>query len=123
MEIRGMDFFVYYVENMQQAIMFYQDTLKLELLGNYKDQWVEFKVGSMVLALCGPELSHPDPPAPSVGRIALAVEDIKEAATYLQDTGVDVEEIYESSVCYMAGFKDPYGNHLLLHQRKDGTCG
>lgn len=123
MEIRGMDFIQYYVENMQQAIKFYQDTLKLELLSNYQDQWVEFKVGSIVLALCGPELAYPDPPAPSAGRIALAVEDIKEASSKLQDIGVEVEEIHESSVCYMAGFKDPYGNHLLLHERKDGTCG
>ena len=118
-----MDFIQYYVENMQQAIKFYQDTLKLELFSNYQDQWVEFKVGSIVLALCGPELAYPDPPAPSAGRIALAVEDIKEASSKLQDIGVEVEEIHESSVCYMAGFKDPYGNHLLLHERKDGTCG
>lgn len=123
MQIRGMDFIQYYVENMQEAITFYQDILKLDLLSNYKDQWVEFKVGSIVLALCGPELAYPEPPAPSAGRIALAVEDIKVAASKLKDTGVEVEEIHESSVCYMAGFKDPYGNRLVLHQRKDGTSG
>lgn len=123
MQIRGMDFIQYYVEDMQEAIMFYQDTLNLELLSNYKDQWVEFKVGSIILALCGPELAYPDPPLPSGARIALAVEDIKVAASKLQDKGVEVEEIDESSVCYMAGFKDPYGNRLVLHQRKDGTSG
>ena len=37
--------------------------------------------------------------------------------------GVAVEDIGETDACYMAGFKDPFDNRLVLHQRKDGTWG
>ena len=45
----------------------------------------------------------------------------------LREAGVEFEypQVYDSSVCHMAFFKDPDGNALILHHRyapySDGT--
>jgi predicted enzyme related to lactoylglutathione lyase len=56
--------------------------------------------------------------------IALAVEDVAAAVEELRGKGVTVETgPHESGVCYSALIRDPDGNLLILHQRKDGTAG
>ena len=63
-----------------------------------------------------------DPPPTSV--IALAVDDVAAAADELEAKGVEVVlGPMESSVCTMAYVVDPFGNPIMLHQRKDGTVG
>ena len=43
MEIRGVDFIVHYVPNLEEAVLFYRDTLCLKLeLHNPAWNWAEF---------------------------------------------------------------------------------
>jgi predicted enzyme related to lactoylglutathione lyase len=124
MKVKGIDFVVYNVSNMQQAIAFYRDTLNLPLEYEYEGNWAEFSIGPMTLALCGPEWSQPPQRGYQGGAtVALAVEDINAAAEELRSKGIAVETPNETPVCYIAWFEDPDGNRLILHQRKDGTFG
>ena len=55
---------------------------------------------------------------------ALAVEDLPAAMEELQGKEVTVVfPIQESPICHLACIEDPDGNHVWLHQRKDGTFG
>ena len=118
MKIRGIDFVGLEVDDMQQATKFYEDTLGLSVYpGVVSDGWTEFSTPHVALAL-----SHLGLGAGSV-RIAFAVDDISEAVEELRSKGIDVTGPDESEVCYWASFKDPSGHDLLLHQRKDGSCG
>lgn len=131
MKVRGIDFVVYYVSNMQRAIEFYRDTLGLPLdyepKGNRVESsvgWVEIPIEPVTLALCGfAGLQPSQQSSQGAATVALAVEDIKAAIADLRGKGIAVEGPDESEVCYMAWFKDPDGNELMLHQRKDGTWG
>ena len=124
MKIKGIDFVVYNVSNMQRAIAFYRDTLGLPLDYEYEGNWAEFSMGPVTLALCGPEWSQPPQRGYQGGAtVALAVEDIQAAVEGLRSKGITVENPYETPVCYMAGGEDPDSNRLMLHQRKDGTFG
>jgi predicted enzyme related to lactoylglutathione lyase len=48
------------------------------------------------------------------------VEDFDSAYAKLKDRGVgfDIEKM-ETPVCWMAQFRDPDGNKLLIHKRKE----
>lgn len=51
------------------------------------------------------------------GTIALRVPDVVEAKAKLEAAGVQVNEMWDSSVCHGAEFCDPDGNAILLHHR------
>ena len=51
------------------------------------------------------------------GTIALRVPDVAAAKAKLEAVGVQVNEMWDSDVCYGAGFRDPDGNSILLHRR------
>ena len=59
--------------------------------------------------------------------VALRVPDVAASMERLRAGGMEPEfpEVYDSSVCHMAFFKDPGGNSLILHHRyapyRDGT--
>jgi predicted enzyme related to lactoylglutathione lyase len=124
MKVRAVDFVVYNVSNMERAIAFYRDTLGLSLEYQIEGNWAEFSVGAVTLGLCGPEWATPPQRGYQGGAtVALAVEDINAAIEELRGKGVTAEDAMETSVCYLALIEDPDGNRLILHQRKDGTCG
>jgi len=54
MEVRGVDFVLFLVRNLERSMQFYQDFLGLEL-AFYKEewQWAEFNAGNVTLSLCG----------------------------------------------------------------------
>ena len=88
-------------------------------------RWVEFTAGNVTLAVA--EL--PAASAAAAGRtggatVALAVPDVRAAVEALRGQGVRVlSEPEETPVCHIATISDPDGNHVYLHQRKDGTAG
>ncbi len=49
--------------------------------------------------------------------LALRVSDVEAAKARLQEAGVEVADMFDSGVCFGAGFKDSEGNGLLLHHR------
>ena len=123
MKVRAIDFIVNCCDEadrkkLERAIEFYRDTLGLPFSyckPELNPQWAEFSTEPVTLALW-----DAGPPGTIV---ALAVEDIHAATEELRSKGLDVEEPHETRVCYTACFEDPFGNRLMLHQRKDGTWG
>ena len=61
---------------------------------------------------------------PGGGTVALAVADAKVAVQELEQSGIQtLSPLGESSVCFWAIIKDPDGNRVIIHQRKDKTVG
>lgn len=126
MKIRGTDFVYYQTGDIDRAIAFYRDTLGLELEGYYEQmRWAEFDAGNTTLVLNDPSiLGVGIEPRPGGGAAALAVEDLADAMEELGGQGVTVVfPAQESPICHLACIEDPDGNHVWLHQRKDGTFG
>ena len=50
--------------------------------------------------------------------LAFHVEDVEAARAELESKGVEfLGDIIDSGVCFMANFRDPDGNALMLHHR------
>lgn len=121
MQIRGSDFVMYHVSNLENSVTFYCDILGMTVEGKYGDDWVELAATPTTLALYRPEEGDPRIGGASIG---LAVDDV--AAAVAELTAKDVEVVWgegESPVCHFAVIRDPDGNQVILHQRKDGTFG
>jgi predicted enzyme related to lactoylglutathione lyase len=121
---QAIDFVVYTVPDMEQAVAFYRDTMGIE--PDFVEEgsfWTEFDTQPVAFALCAPQPGgewswHGTPAA------ALAVDDVCAAVEALRSRGVTIlNEPVETSVCHMAFVEDPFGNRVCLHQRKDGTAG
>ena len=126
MKIRGTDFVYYQTGDIDRAITFYRDTLGLELAGYYEQmRWAEFDAGNTTLVLNDPSiLGVGIEPRPGGGAAALAVEDLAAAMEELEGKQVTVVfPAQESPICHLSCIEGPDGNHVWLHQRKDGTFG
>ena len=125
MEIRGVDFAVHYVPNLEEAVSFYRDTLGLKLeLHNPDWNWAEFSLPPITLVLFGTYPGAPLANGKGGTGLALAVDDIDGTVSELSGNGVDVEwGPNELSTCHVAMITDPGGNPIFLHKRKDGSWG
>lgn len=121
----GADFVYYEVSDLKKSVEFYRDTLGLRLLWmEEKYNWAEFDVPPTTLALYAPTPMLKRPPQTGGGGIAIAVVSVEEAVEELKSKGVQVDfGPLETEVCHMAFFRDPDGNSVGLHHRKDGTVG
>jgi catechol 2,3-dioxygenase-like lactoylglutathione lyase family enzyme len=122
MKIRGTDFVMYPVSDLARAAKFYRDVLGLpQEIYSEEGQWAEFNCGNLTLSLKGGE-KLPEPLAG--GHIALAVEDVHAACEELKRQGIRiVKEPQDYRCCQAIEILDPDGNHVILHQRADGTFG
>ncbi len=113
------DFIGVPVKNLERADEFYGKTLGLERSPHSGPRWVEYETGNVTLALISPEAMGPNfEPKPHSMPIALRVANVEEAKRKLQAAGVEFDdEIIDSGVCHIAGFRDPDGNALMLHRR------
>jgi predicted enzyme related to lactoylglutathione lyase len=105
------------VTDKERARKFYQETL--ELKPGYtamEGAWVEYEIGGTTIGVGCHPMWQPSRDGTSV---AFEVDDIEAAVTKLQERGVsfDIPKT-ETPVCWMAQFRDPDGNKLLVHQRK-----
>jgi catechol 2,3-dioxygenase-like lactoylglutathione lyase family enzyme len=117
-DVQRVDYIRIPVTDMAKATHFYGELLGLERNPNSPaDDWVEYEVGSVTLAVMTPHTHdyefEPLPP----GTIALRVPDVAEARATLEAAGVQVNELWDSGVCQGAGIRDPDGNAILLHNR------
>jgi catechol 2,3-dioxygenase-like lactoylglutathione lyase family enzyme len=117
-EVQRVDYIRVPVTDMDKANHFYGELLGLARNPNSPaDDWVEYEVGNVTLVVMTPETHdyefEPLPP----GTIALRVPDVAEAKATLEAAGVEVNEMWDSGVCYGAGVRDPDGNPILLHHR------
>ena len=115
--IKEVAFVAVAVSDKEQARTFYQETLELRPTQTQMDgAWVEYDLGPTTIGLgCDPSWK----PSRDGTTIAFEVEDIDAAIEKLKGRGVafDMEKT-ETPVCWMAQFRDPDGNKLLIHKRK-----
>ena len=105
------------VSDTERARKFYQETLELKPGHTAHDgAWVEYDLGPTTIGVG----SHPAwKPSRDGTTVAFEVANIDDAIKKLQSRGVtfDIEKS-ETPVCWMAQFRDPDGNKLVVHQRK-----
>ncbi len=120
MNVRGVDFVMYYVSDLKKGIKFYKEVLGLKPYGKPGESWAEFEAGNVTFDIGSFNKT-------SIGKgfgVALAVDDVKKTLKELKKKRVKiVDEVWETPVCQGATIADPDGNKIYLHARKDGTAG
>lgn len=113
--ITGLDFVGVPTQDPDRSRAFYIDTLGLK--PDPKSDY-EFWVDNTCFGIWEPEKQGMTF-APQVNaHLALHVEDVAAARAELEGKGVTfLGDTFDTGVCYMALFKDPDGNDLMLHNR------
>ncbi len=105
------------VSDAERAKKFYQETLELKPTSTQPGgKWVEYELGATTIGVG----SHPAwKPSRDGTTVAFEVPNIADAIEKLKSRGVafDIDKS-ETPVCWMAQFRDPDGNKLVVHQRK-----
>jgi predicted enzyme related to lactoylglutathione lyase len=120
--VSGVDFVTVPTQDLDAAHEFYGTVLGLPAGGVYQRGdgpalGAEFETGNLTLSVVIPTAVGIDFQASNVP-IALHVEDIEAARAELESRGVAfLGETMDTSVCFMAHFRDPDGNALMLHHR------
>ena len=117
--IKEVAFVAVAVTDKEKARKFYQETLELKLSTSAMDgAWVEYDIGPVTIGVgCHPAWQ----PSRDGTTIAFEVDDIDAAIAKLKERGVNFDmEKMETPVCFMAQFRDPDGNKLVVHKRKSG---
>ena len=119
MIVERTDFISVPVTDIERSKQFYRDTLGLDLID--ERGFPEFQLGENLslylvdLTSVGSEFT-----APHTSYIALRVPDVHETRAELESKGVAFDgETHRTPVCHMAFFRDPDGNSLMLHRRRD----
>jgi catechol 2,3-dioxygenase-like lactoylglutathione lyase family enzyme len=117
-EVERTDFVNVPVTDRARGLAFYTETLGLERNPLASEEWPEFHVGATTLLLTTPEQTGTAFRAGDYA-VALRVADVAGELERLRGNGVAFQfpEVYDSSVCHMAFFRDPDGNAFILHHR------
>jgi predicted enzyme related to lactoylglutathione lyase len=106
------------VSDKERARKFYQETLELKPSTTAMEgAWVEYDLATVTIGVgCHPAWQ----PSRDGTTVAFEVDDIDGAINKLKERGVtfDIEKT-ETPVCWMAQFRDPDGNKLVVHKRKE----
>jgi predicted enzyme related to lactoylglutathione lyase len=115
--IKEVAFVAIAVADRERARRFYQETLELKpALTQMDGAWVEYEIGGTTIGVG----SHPAwLPSRDGTTVAFEVDDIDAEVARLSERGVtfDIPKT-ETPVCWMAQFRDPDGNKLVIHKRK-----
>jgi len=105
------------VSDKERARKFYQETLELKPATTAMDgAWVEYELGPTTIGVgCHPAWK----PSRDGTTVAFETPNIDDAIKKLKERGVSFDlDKNETPVCWMAQFRDPDGNKLVIHQRK-----
>lgn len=120
-EITGLDFIGVPSRDPDRTRAFYVETLGLRPDENSD---YEFWVGETCFGIWEPERMGMDFVPQSNAHMALHVDDVAAARAELEAKGVVfLADTLDTGVCYMALFKDPDGNDLMLHHRYAPPAG
>ena len=119
MEVERVDFISVPVTDTERSAAWYRDTLGLPEIEHPAGTFPEFKLGdNTFLYLVDPTKIESEFKGPNHGAIALRVADVAETKAELEGRGVEfLGDVFDTSVCHMAGFADPDGNRFMLHRR------
>ncbi len=115
--IKEVAFIAIAVSDAERARKFYQETLELKpgttAMGG---AWIEYDLGGTTIGVgCHPAWQ----PSKDGTSVAFEVDNIDATIAKLKERGVTFDmEKTETPVCWMAQFRDPDGNKLLVHKRK-----
>ena len=115
--IKEVAFVAIEVSDAERARKFYQETLELKPgMTAMEGAWVEYDLGATTIGVgCHPAWK----PSRDGTTVAFEVEDIDATIATLKERGVSFDmEKTETPVCWMAQFRDPDGNKLVVHKRK-----
>jgi predicted enzyme related to lactoylglutathione lyase len=116
--IKEVAFVAIAVSDAERARKFYQETLELKPgMTAMGGAWVEYDLGATTIGVGCHSAWKPSRDGTTV---AFEVEDIDATIAKLKERGVafDMEKT-ETPVCWMAQFRDPDGNKLVVHKRKE----
>jgi len=119
--VKGIAFFAYSVRDVPRARAFYAETLGLTPGEQFGDHWIEFDVGNATFGVGNGE-SLGFQPGASTGA-AFEVDDITATREKLQESGVEVTDLFEFPACVTCFASDPEGNRFALHQRRTPPNG
>jgi predicted enzyme related to lactoylglutathione lyase len=105
------------VSDAELARKFYQETLELEPTRTQMGgAWVEYDLGDTTIGVgCHPAWK----PSRDGTTVAFEVPNIHDTVKKLKERSVSFDiDTSETPVCWMAQFRDPDGNKLVVHQRK-----
>jgi predicted enzyme related to lactoylglutathione lyase len=115
--IKEVAFIAIAVSDAERARKFYQETLELKPgMTGMGGAWVEYDLGATTIGVgCHPNWK----PSRDGTTIAFEVDDIDATIVTLKERGLEFDlNKTETPVCWMAQFRDPDGNKLVLHKRK-----
>jgi predicted enzyme related to lactoylglutathione lyase len=115
-KITGLDLAGAMVTNPQRAIAFYRDVLGLEpTMIDDQGRGAEFTLADG--STFGVWKAQPAQKTPCAAMM-FAVRDVKAAVEFYRGRGLELSDVIETPVCYMAYAEDPEGNAVIIHQRK-----
>lgn len=120
--IRNIDYTVIFGRQMSKMREFYGTTMGFPLHRELSPKWVEYRVGSNILALAEPETRFNDP-LPTVGNMlvqlafCVAPQEVDACATALEERGVAIvspptDQPFGHRTLF---FRDPDGNVLEIY--------
>jgi predicted enzyme related to lactoylglutathione lyase len=115
--IKEVAFVAIAVTDKERARKFYQETLELKPTSSgMEGAWVEYDLGTATIGVgCHPAWQ----PSRDGTTVAFEVDDIDATIAKLKERGVTFDMgKTETPVCWMAQFRDPDGNKLVVHKRK-----
>jgi predicted enzyme related to lactoylglutathione lyase len=115
--IKEVAFIAIAVSDKERARKFYQETLELKPgTTGMGGAWVEYDLGATTIGVgCSPNWK----PSRDGTTVAFEVDDIDATIVTLMERGVEFDMgKLETPVCWMAQFRDPDGNKLVVHKRK-----
>jgi predicted enzyme related to lactoylglutathione lyase len=115
--IKEVAFVAIAVSDAERARKFYQETLELKPGSTHMGgAWVEYDLGATTIGVgCHPAWQ----PSRDGTTVAFEVDDIDKTIATLKERGVEFDmDKMETPICWMAQFRDPDGNKLVVHKRK-----
>jgi predicted enzyme related to lactoylglutathione lyase len=112
--------FVYHsVTDVGRARGFYERTLGLEVGMEFEfspgQWWIEYDIAGVALAICNAM------PGPASSSLVLEVADLDAALAAMAAAGLPLSQpVLDFAPCRMFAVKDPDGNEIRFHQRKNG---
>ena len=117
--IKEVAFVAIAVTDKERARKFYQETLELKPgMTAMEGAWTEYDLGAVTIGVgCHPAWQ----PSRDGTSVAFEVDDFDATVAKLKERGVAFDMgPMETPVCWMAQFRDPDGNKLLVHKRESG---
>ncbi len=110
-------FVSYPVKDVKAARAFYEGPLGLKVTANWQDQWVEYDIGAGTLAIVVADETHkPGAHGPTIG---LEVTNFETMLEHLKGKSIPIASgPFDSPVCRTCVIRDPDGNEIILHARK-----